>query len=99
MIANIGLIFCASDDSLDRADLAVLFLVGLETDLSVFKKNARVAGAIATSGLVVPFALGWAVAYGLYNQFIDTTRVEYSTFALFISVALAIVRARCTRFR
>ena len=62
----------------------------------MFKKNAKVAGAIAASGLVIPFALGWAVAYGLYNQFIDNSK-SFTTFALFIAVALAIVRARCSR--
>lgn len=67
-----------------------LFLVGLEVDFSVFKKNATASVSISVVGLLIPFGLGAAVATGLYDRFVDPEQVEFSHFLLFIAVAMSI---------
>jgi hypothetical protein len=36
--------------------------------------------------MVIPFGLGVAVAVGIYNRFIDTDKVSFGHFLLFIGV-------------
>lgn len=69
-----------------------LFLVGLESDFSVFKRNARRSITIAVASLIVPFGLGAAVSVGLFNTFIqeDEKNVSFGHFLLFCAVAMAI---------
>lgn len=76
LVANIGLVL-------------FLFLVGLEADLSVFKKNAKAALSISAAGLIVPFGFGAAVSYGVYHEFVDTEQVDFGIFLLFIGTAMA----------
>lgn len=76
LVANIGLVI-------------FLFLVGLEADFSVFKKNGKSALAISVFGLAIPFGLGVAVSVGIYNRFIDTADVDFGIFLLFIGTAMA----------
>ncbi|KAI0068739.1 cation/H+ exchanger [Artomyces pyxidatus] len=66
-----------------------LFLVGLEIDTRVIKKNAKAATAISLAGLVVPFGLGAALAVPIYHRFVDPS-VNYGYFILFVSVAVGI---------
>ena len=78
--ANVGLIL-------------FLFLVGLEVDTRLFKSNWRVAAAVSTAGMVIPFGLGYAIAYGLYNEYgkePGMAPINFATFGLFIGTALAI---------
>lgn len=80
LVANLGLVL-------------YLFLIGLETDVRFLISNWRVATTVAFSGLAVPFGLGCAIAWGLYNQFSDTDEtehVEFPVFMLFVGVAIAI---------
>ncbi|KAK0649892.1 Sodium/hydrogen exchanger family-domain-containing protein [Cercophora newfieldiana] len=80
LAANIGLIL-------------FLFLVGLEINLNYLLSNWRIAISVATLDMAVPFGLGVALAYGLYNQFAGeagTAPVSFGVFALFIGVAIAI---------
>ncbi|GAA5921708.1 hypothetical protein JCM6882_001977, partial [Rhodosporidiobolus microsporus] len=67
-----------------------LFLVGIEVDFSLFKRNAKISMSISSIGLVVPFALGAAISKPIYDRFVDHTRVDFGTFLLFIGVANAI---------
>lgn len=76
LVANIGLTL-------------FLFLVGLEADLSVFKRNAKAAICISFFGLAVPFGLGAAISVGIYNNFVDTDKVDFGVFLLFIGTAMA----------
>ncbi|QGA18901.1 hypothetical protein EYB26_006586 [Talaromyces marneffei] len=79
-VANLGLVF-------------FLFLVGLETDVRFLVSNWRIAASVSLLGMVLPFGLGCAIAYGLYNEFSSdpgTVSVEFRTFLLFIGVAMAI---------
>ena len=56
LVANIGLVL-------------FLFLVGLEVDLRYFASNWKVALSVGLAGMALPFGLGCAIAWGLYNQF------------------------------
>lgn len=76
LVANIGLVL-------------FLFVVGLEVDFSLFRKNARASAAISSIGMIVPFGLGAAVAVGVYNNFVRQT-VNFGIFVLFIGTANAI---------
>lgn len=80
LIANLGLVF-------------FLFLVGLEVDLRVFLRNWRVALSVGAAGMILPFGLGCAIAWGLFNEFSDedgTVEIEFPVFMLFIGIAMAI---------
>lgn len=80
LVANVGLVL-------------FLFLVGLEVDMRFFLSNWRVAVSVGALGMALPFGLGCAVAYGLYNQFHNepgTVPVSYGVFMLFVGVAMAI---------
>ncbi|TFY78143.1 hypothetical protein EWM64_g5869 [Hericium alpestre] len=77
LVANIGLCL-------------FLFLVGLEIDTAVIKRNARLSATVALAGIAIPFGLGAALAVPLYNQFIDPEKVKYTHFMLFTGVAYSI---------
>jgi len=80
LVANLGLIL-------------FLFLVGLEVDLRFLVSNWKVALSVGAAGMALPFGLGCAIAYGLYNQFKDepgTKPINFGVYMLFIGVAMAI---------
>ncbi|KAJ2934148.1 hypothetical protein H1R20_g2903, partial [Candolleomyces eurysporus] len=66
-----------------------LFLVGLEIDAGVIKRNARLSATVALAGMVVPFGLGAGIAVPVYNRFVPDT-VEFTHFMLFTGVAYSI---------
>ncbi|KAM0298068.1 hypothetical protein ACHAPM_008764 [Fusarium culmorum] len=73
--------------------LLFLFLVGLEVDTRMFKSNWRVAVSVGLASMMLPFGLGVAVAWGLYEEYGSEGTMkdmEFGTFALFIGTALAI---------
>ncbi|EPQ54638.1 hypothetical protein GLOTRDRAFT_77272 [Gloeophyllum trabeum ATCC 11539] len=76
LVANIGLCL-------------FLFLVGLEIEASVIKKNARLSATVALAGMCLPFGLGAALSVPLYHQFIDSS-VKFTHFMLFTGVAYSI---------
>ncbi|KAI1175928.1 K+/H+ antiporter 1 [Nemania sp. FL0916] len=78
-VANLGLVL-------------FLFLIGLEVDLRLFISNWRVALGVGVGGLTLPFGLGYAIAWGIYNQFQDeiTNNVNFGVFGLFVGTALGI---------
>lgn len=70
-----------------------LFLVGLETDLRFLVSHWRVALSVSAAGMILPFGLGCAIAFGLYNEFRDdpgTVQISFGTYLLFIGIAMAI---------
>jgi Kef-type K+ transport system membrane component KefB len=70
-----------------------LFLVGLEVDLRFLVSNWRIALSVGAAGMALPFALGCAIAVGLYNQFRDEKGIKpisFPVYMLFIGVAMAI---------
>lgn len=74
--ANVGLIL-------------FLFLVGLELDTRLIKRNAKLSVLISAAGLVLPLGLGAALGVGVYKEFIPKT-VNYGHFLLFVAVAIGI---------
>ncbi|KAI1109305.1 K+/H+ antiporter 1 [Nemania sp. NC0429] len=78
-VANLGLIL-------------FLFLIGLEVDIRLFTSNWRVALGVSLGGLLLPFGLGYAVAWGIFNQFQSeiTNNVNFGVFGLFVGTALGI---------
>lgn len=66
-----------------------LFLVGLEIDAGVIKRNARLSATVALAGMVVPFGIGAGIAVPVYNRFISED-VEFTHFMLFTGVAYSI---------
>ncbi|KAH8703189.1 putative K homeostasis protein Kha1 [Talaromyces proteolyticus] len=70
-----------------------LFLVGLETDLRFLVSNWRISASVSAAGMALPFGLGCAVSYGLYNQFRNdpgVVHVDFGTYLLFVGIAMAI---------
>lgn len=66
-----------------------LFLVGLEVDASVVKRNARSSLAISAAGILLPFGVGAGVAVPIYHNFVDPN-VSFGYFILFVGVAISI---------
>ncbi|KAF8076796.1 Sodium/hydrogen exchanger family-domain-containing protein [Lyophyllum atratum] len=66
-----------------------LFLVGLEIDTKVIKRNLVSATSISIAGLLIPLGLGAALGVGLYKEFIDPS-VNFGYFLLFTAVAIGI---------
>ncbi|KAF6754982.1 Sodium/hydrogen exchanger family-domain-containing protein [Ephemerocybe angulata] len=66
-----------------------LFLVGLEIDAGVIRRNARLSATVALAGMVVPFGLGAGLAVPIYERFIDPS-VKFTHFMLFTGVAYSI---------
>lgn len=69
-----------------------LFVVGLELDPRMMKKNFKRCFAISVSGMILPFGLGAAVSYGLYQLVEDPNNhaTSFGVYLLFLGVALAI---------
>lgn len=80
LVANLGLVL-------------YLFMIGVETNLRSMLSNWRVAVSVSAAGMVLPFAFGCAIAYGLFNEFGDDPSlapINFGTFMLFIGIAMAI---------
>ncbi|WOO78562.1 K(+)/H(+) antiporter 1 [Vanrija pseudolonga] len=77
LLSNVGLVL-------------FLFVIGLEVDIGVAKRNGRASALISVAGMVVPFGLGAAVGVPVYHKFVDTEKVPFSHFILFICVSMAI---------
>lgn len=85
LAANIGLVL-------------YLFLVALEVDLRLLARNWRIALSVGTLGMVLPFGLGAAIAYGLYHDFRydeGVKEIDFSVYLLFIGIAMAITVRLC----
>jgi Kef-type K+ transport system membrane component KefB len=69
-----------------------LFLVALEIDTRLLKRNIRAAATVSIAGLGIPLALGAALGAGVYNEFIKPLdkNVNYGYFLLFVAVAIGI---------
>ncbi|KAH6669747.1 K+/H+ antiporter 1 [Plectosphaerella plurivora] len=80
LVANLGLVL-------------YLFIIGLETDIGFLLSNWRVATSVSIAGLALPFAVGCALAWGVYNEFSDDEgilHIDFPIYMLFVGVAIAI---------
>jgi Kef-type K+ transport system membrane component KefB len=66
-----------------------LFLVGMEIDVRIIRRNVMSSTAVSVAGLVVPLGLGAALGVALYKQFVPPS-VNYGYFVLFSAVAIGI---------
>ncbi|KAH7915666.1 Sodium/hydrogen exchanger family-domain-containing protein [Hygrophoropsis aurantiaca] len=76
LVANIGLCL-------------FLFIVGLEIDASIIKRNVKMSVVVSLAGIALPFGLGSALSIPLYHHFIDPS-VHFTYFMLFTGVAYSI---------
>ncbi|KZT09170.1 uncharacterized protein LAESUDRAFT_810813 [Laetiporus sulphureus 93-53] len=76
LVANIGLCL-------------FLFLVGLEIDGSIVRRNYRKSTAITLAGIALPFGLGAGLSVPLYRTFISPS-VKFTNYMLFTGVAYSI---------
>lgn len=76
LVANIGLVL-------------FLFLVGLEIDSGVIKRNARLSVTISLAGMILPFGIGSGLSRAIFNQFGEAD-VKFTHFLLFTGVAYSI---------
>ncbi|KDR83202.1 hypothetical protein GALMADRAFT_239040 [Galerina marginata CBS 339.88] len=76
LVANIGLCL-------------FLFLVGLEIDAGVIKRNARLSATVAVAGMVLPFGIGAGLSHAIYKEFINPD-IKFTYFMLFAGVAYSI---------
>lgn len=74
LIATIGLVL-------------FLFLVGMEVDVGVIKRDWKAAVFVSMAGLVLPFGAGAGIAVAIYDNFIDKENVNFGHFLLFVGVA------------
>ncbi|CAG8716243.1 12480_t:CDS:2, partial [Dentiscutata erythropus] len=77
LLANLGLIL-------------FLFIIGVELNPKVLISNAKTALTISAAGICLPFTLGIGVSYGLYQSLNSNNNVPFSSFMLFICVAMSI---------
>ena len=63
--------------------------MGLEIDISVVKRNARLSVIVSLAGIALPFALGSGLSVPLYHHFVDPS-VHFTYFMLFTGVAYSI---------
>jgi Kef-type K+ transport system membrane component KefB len=76
ILSQIGLVF-------------FMFIVGMELDLKVLKSKATDAIVISHASIIIPFSLGIALAYFVYQPFAPEG-VKFLSFALFIGIAMSI---------
>ncbi|GAA5909858.1 hypothetical protein JCM8208_000972 [Rhodotorula glutinis] len=76
LISNLGLVL-------------FLFCVGTDVDFSLLRRNAKPTVAVSAAGLIIPFALGCGVSFGLYGAFIPDD-VSQTTFLVFIGTSMSI---------
>ncbi|KAG7095771.1 hypothetical protein E1B28_006476 [Marasmius oreades] len=67
-----------------------LFMVGLEIDGSIIRRNAKLSATIGLAGMVLPFGFGVCLSIPLYREFIDSSTVKFTHFMLFTGVAYSI---------
>jgi len=76
LLSQIGLIF-------------FMFVIGMELDLKVLKNRARDAVIISHASIIIPFALGMALACFIYRSFAPEG-IRFTSFALFLGIATSI---------
>lgn len=69
--------------------MALMVVVGMETDLALIRRRARTATAVGIGGLILPFASGFLIAGAFPDDLIGDPG-RRPVFALFLAVALAL---------
>ncbi len=66
-----------------------MFLVGLELNAGILRKQGHVTLAISHASIVLPFSLGAVLALWLYPR-LSSSDVSFTAFALFLAMSLSV---------
>ncbi|KAF8843410.1 hypothetical protein BDN67DRAFT_964518 [Paxillus ammoniavirescens] len=66
-----------------------LFIIGLEIDPTIIRRNARLSVVVSLAGVVLPFGVGCGISVALYHNFIQPS-ANFTYFMLFIGVSFSI---------
>ncbi len=66
-----------------------MFVIGMELDISVIRKQAFDAVVISHASIIIPYALGMGLSYFLYRQFAPPS-VSFLSFSLFMGIAMSV---------
>ena len=66
-----------------------MFIIGLELDLGLIRKQARGAIIISHASIIIPYALGMMLALFMYKSFAPPG-ISFLSFALFMGIAMSI---------
>lgn len=66
-----------------------MFVIGMELDLKVLQNKAHDAVVVSHASIIIPFALGMALAYYIYTSFAPEG-VQFASFGLFLGIAMSI---------
>ncbi len=66
-----------------------MFVIGMELDVQVIRKQAFESLFISHASIIIPYALGVALSYFLYEEFASST-TPFVSFALFMGIAMSI---------
>ena len=66
-----------------------MFVIGMELDLNALKNKANDAVVISHASIIIPFTLGTALAFFIYEEFAPAN-VDFTSFALFCGIAMSI---------
>lgn len=66
-----------------------MFIVGLELNIRTIRKKANEAVIISHASIILPFGLGFILAYFMYGEFTHSN-IPFMSFALFMGIAMSI---------
>lgn len=66
-----------------------MFVIGMELDISLIRKQAQEALIISHASIIIPYTLGMTLALYIYKQFAPPG-ISFSSFALFMGIAMSI---------
>ena len=66
-----------------------MFVIGLELDINIIRKQARSAIVISHASIIIPYALGMCLALFMYNKYAPE-HISFLSFALFMGIAMSI---------
>src|SRR3954468_12995784 len=66
-----------------------MFVIGMELDLKALRNKAHDAVVISHASIIIPFALGFGLAFVMYQDFAPEG-VEFASYALFSGIAVSI---------
>ena len=66
-----------------------MFVIGMEVDVSVIRKQAYDAVIISHASIIIPYSLGMGLSFFLYHTFAPPN-ISFLSFALFMGIAMSI---------
>ncbi len=66
-----------------------MFIIGMELDMKVIRHKANDAVVISHASIIIPFSLGFGLAYFIYASFAPAG-VPFTSFGLFIGIAMSV---------